>query len=56
MLNDNTKETDQKNNTVANTVTNNNMRFCISLFCFIAFSCGFLYVFINHIIIWQNKE
>lgn len=56
MVNDNTREIDQKYNTVANTVTNNNMRFRISLFCFIAFSCGFLYVFINHIIIWQNKE
>jgi len=45
-------ETDQTNNTV----TNNNMRFRISLFCFISFTSGFLYVFINHIIIWQNKE
>jgi hypothetical protein len=55
MVNDNTMEiyeTDQKNNTV----TNNNMRFRISLFFYISFSCGFLYVFINHIIIWQNKE
>lgn len=47
-----TDQTDQTNNTF----TNNNMKFRISLFCFMSFTSGFFYVFINHIIIWQNKE